>query len=358
MILSPQVLFVHVPKTGGMAVTSYLLDVLPRPVWYTHPDRDPRLDDGVTQLPGIRHETLAEAFAIAAAQGIDAPRLPLLFGVLRNPYAMEVSRFAYLQKGHAWDAGPNQDLALAGDFTAFATQSTDHGGETRPINAYFEIDGHVPGGMTILRQESLPDDLPRALAAAGIDVPPGLPLAAENESRHGPWQDYYSRPAEAAVHDRYRWVFDHGFYPRLDPAGLPESRETPFHGVTIPTSGPIRQAGPIVGLWHDGWAERRVSIPLAAEAEVAAVVVRGLLPREFPGGLDLTATAGGDSVRERLAANARFAVRIPAPCHRGDRLRVTLETPSSFCPRDEGSGSDTRQLAYVLSGIEALEASP
>jgi len=351
VILGSRVLFVHVPKTGGMAVTRYLLAALPRPVWYSHPDRDPTLDDGVVQVKGIRHETLAESFAIAARHGIDAARLPLLIGVLRNPYALEVSRFAYLQKGHAWDAGPNQDLALAGDFTAFATQSTDHGGSERPIEAYFQIDGRVPPTMRILRQESLHDQLPRTLRDAGIEVPGTATLAAENESRHGPWLDYYTRAAAEAVAARYRWVFDRGFYDRLDPATLPEHRETPFHGVRVATSGPIRQAGPIVGLWHDGWTERRLVVPLVAEADLPCIVVHGHSPHAFPGGLHLSARAGGAAVEHVVTTPTPFSMQVPAACRCGDRLRLTLDASASFHPQD--GGGDTRHLSWVLSRIAA-----
>lgn len=354
MILGSRVLFVHVPKTGGMAVTRYLLSALPRPVWYTHPDHDPTLDDGVVQLPGIRHETLAESLAIAAEHGIDAARLPALIGVIRNPYALEVSRFAYLQKGHAWDAGPNQDLALAGDFTAFASKSSDHGGSERPIEAYFEIDGRIPANMRILRQESLPDDLPQVLRDAGVDVPAAATLAAENESRHGPWLDYYTRAAAEAVTARYRWVFDHGFYERIDPATLPERRETPFHGVRLATSGPIRQAGPIVGLWHDGWAERRVVVPLEAEDDVSQIVVHGHAPHAFAGGLHVAASAGDAAVDQVVTAPAAFRVRVPVAGRRGHRIRITLDASASFRPED--GGGDTRQLSWVLSRIEAEPA--
>lgn len=355
MILGRRVLFVHVPKTGGMAVTRYLLAALPRPVWSTHPDHDPALDAGVIQLGGIRHETLAESFAIAAAQGIDAARLPLVIGVLRNPYALEVSRFAYLQKGHAWDAGPNQELALAGDFTAFATQSTDHGGSARPIESYFEIDGRTPPTMRILRQESLHDELPRVLRDAGIEIPATAALAAENESPHGPWLEYYTRAAAEAVNARYRWVFDRGFYERLDPAALPERRETPLHGIRVATAGPIRQAGPIVGLWHDGWAERRVVVPLVAEADVPAVVVHGHAPHAFPGGLHISASAGQAAVQHVVTTTRPFAVPVPAACRRGDRLRLALDASASFQPHD--SGGDRRHLSWVLSRI-AAEGSP
>jgi hypothetical protein len=356
VILGRRVLFVHVPKTGGMAVTRYLLAALPRPVWYTHPDHDPTLDEGVIQLPGIRHETLAESLAIAARQGIDAACLPLMLGVLRNPYALEVSRFAYLQKGHPWDAGPNQDLALAGDFTAFATQSTDHGGSERPIEAYFEIEGAIPATMRILRQESLHDELPRALREAGIDVAASATLAAENESRHGPWIDYYSRAAAEAVTARYRWVFDHGFYERLDPESLPEQCETPFHGVTIATSGPIGQAGPIVGLWHDGWAAKRVLVPLVAEGDLSGLVIRGHAPHAFPDGLHLSAGVGDAVIEHAITTEKPFALRVPTSCHRGDRLRLTLDASAAFRPQDDG-GTDTRSLSYVLSSIDAEAAS-
>jgi len=352
VILGRRVLFVHVPKTGGMAVTRYLLAALPRPVWYTHPDDDPALDEGVIQLAGIRHETLAESAAIAARVGIDVAELPLLIGVLRNPYALEVSRFAYLQKGHPWDAGPNQDLALAGDFTAFATQSTDHGGSERPIEAYFELDGAIPASMRILRQESLHEELPRALRDAGIDVPASAALAAENESRHGPWLDYYTRAAAEAVAARYRWVFDRGFYERLDPASLPERRKTPFHGVTVATSGPIQQAGPIVGLWHDGWAERRVVVPLVAEDDLSGLVIHGHAPHVFPGGLRLTAAAGAATTAAAITTPQPFAVRLPASCRRGDRVRLAVDASAAFCPSDRG-GSDTRTLSYVLGRIAA-----
>lgn len=352
MILGERLLFVHVPKTGGMAVTTYLLAALPRPIWYMHPDHDPTLDGGVIQLAGIRHETLAESFAVATSAGLDPWRLPLVVAVLRNPYALEVSRFAYLQNGFALDAGHNQDLALTGDFAAFATHSTDHGGAERPIEAYFEIDGRIPPNMRILRQESLHADLPRALREAGIDVPASARLVAENESRHGPWLDYYTRAAAAAVNARYRWVFDHGFYERLDPATLPEHRETPFHGATVATSGPVRQAGPCVGLWHDGWAAQRVAIPLVADGDVSGLVIHGHAPHSFASGLHLTVTAGSARTSHDVTDSHAFAVPVPVAVRRGDRVGLVVEASASFRPQDD-AGGDLRDLSYVLAGIEA-----
>ena len=57
MIFSKDVLFIHVPKTGGMSTSGYLLDMLPRPVYLTHPaevwnDDLPRRETSKTSAGG------------------------------------------------------------------------------------------------------------------------------------------------------------------------------------------------------------------------------------------------------------------------------------------------------------------
>ena len=117
MLFNDDLLFIHVPKTGGMAVTKYLLEVLPPPVRYRYPNFRQDYDhNGIIQFKGIRHETMSDARDFLRTQGLDMTGFKCIIAVLRNPYAIEVSRFAYLRKGHAWDCGRNQDLALAGDF--------------------------------------------------------------------------------------------------------------------------------------------------------------------------------------------------------------------------------------------------
>lgn len=220
MIFTRELLFLHVPKTGGMSVTNFLLEALPRPLYYTHPGDDPALTAaGVVQIKGIRHETLAEAVGVVGRQGLRLEDFAVIVAVLRNPYEMEVSRFAYLQKGHPWDAGPNQQLALAGNFEEFAIHSRDHGGPRRPIQAYFELDGAPPARLRVLRNERLESDLEEALRLAGLERSVQLPR--RNVSRHDDFRRYYTPAAEEAAYRRYRWVFDQGFYPRmrLGPAG-------------------------------------------------------------------------------------------------------------------------------------------
>src|SRR5687768_17179154 len=117
MLFSRDLLFIHVPKTGGMVVTEYLLRTLPRPVHYSHP-HDPQHggDPGIEEIPGSRHETLGEARRILSERGIRVHDLPLIIAVVRNPYDLEVSRYAYLQRGEPWDWGREQSLALSESF--------------------------------------------------------------------------------------------------------------------------------------------------------------------------------------------------------------------------------------------------
>src|SRR3954462_2801551 len=112
MIFNDDLLFFHAPKTGGLSVTRYLLETLPGRLSITHPIHDPGLHRrAITQIHGTRHESLAEAQDILKALGRDIHHYYMVLVGLRNPYDQEVSRYAYLRQGHAWEAGPEQDVA-------------------------------------------------------------------------------------------------------------------------------------------------------------------------------------------------------------------------------------------------------
>lgn len=247
MLFTDRLLFLHPPKTAGMSTSGYLLRVLPRPVYLSHPFASDGLPEGIVQLPGNRHETLAEARAVVAELGFALERFPLVVATMRNPYDLEVSRWAFLRQGNPWERGPEQDLARAHDFEEFAVRNRQRGGswatdafahlgfdrlpkpgDERPypneFADFFTLDGRIPPNLRIIRFERLVPDILAALAEVGVDGR-REEFGWVNRSSRGPWPSYYTPRAEEAVYRRYRWVFDGGFYPRLrfdhDGAGLP-----------------------------------------------------------------------------------------------------------------------------------------
>lgn len=244
MIFNQSLLYIHAPKTGGMSLTRYLLSILPRPVYYTHPFVGTEdLPSGVEEIHGKRHESLAEARDVAGRYGFSLDRFPLILVGIRNPYELEVSRYAYLRMEHPWEM-PGTELRRARDssFEEFATASELSGGHWWPddplsgsipayaareiqrraypndLAGFYTVDGRIPANLRMIRFENMADELADALGALGIETTQGLPWA--NQSPHDHYLSYYTPRAEEAVYRRYRWAFDQGFYPRLESALL------------------------------------------------------------------------------------------------------------------------------------------
>jgi tetratricopeptide (TPR) repeat protein len=214
MIFSDRLLFLHVPKTGGSSVVQYLLETLPRPVYYSlPPDHEADVPPGVIRFHGIAHETLGEARLVLAERSRRLEDVPVVVACVRNPYELEVSRFAYLRRDlNSYNHGLQQAVALLGDFELFAMCSRVHGG--RPLESYFVLDGVVPPNLRIIKLESIERDLARCLAEAGVGTG-AAKIPHHNRSAHDPFPSYYTPAAEQAVYEKYKWIFDAGLYPRL-----------------------------------------------------------------------------------------------------------------------------------------------
>lgn len=217
MLFSDRLLFLHVPKAGGTSIVRYLIDVLPKPVYYSLPvgHEDGDVPDGVTRFHGVAHESLEEARAVLRRWGRRLEDFPLVVSCVRNPYELEVSRFAFLRRDlerFMYGPGPQQAIALLDDFELFAVYSRPHG--SRAMESYFVLEGLVPRNLRIVRLENVAVDLADCLASVGVEVE-GSQVPHRNRSTHDPFATYYTAAAERAVYEKYKWVFDHGLYPRL-----------------------------------------------------------------------------------------------------------------------------------------------
>jgi hypothetical protein len=310
MVFNRDVLFLHVPKTGGVSVTNYLLQVLPVPVYYVTkgPVKQAADREGVSFIAGEAHQTLATARKFLPGHGFELEQFPRILATLRNPYDLTVSYYTYkrtpqveftlldvdaapgvpasqirstpgrnklqealgdaltkLQPGtvarfeptgnealvqlgkelhrvavdrgkpvETWRHGGalyatlkirpiksfrNVHLSRHLDFPEFVQASASSGrNHLSRLSKYYFLDGEMPANLRILRFERLGDEVRESLQEIGIWGDAEFPWL--NRSDHGPYVDYYDADSERLVYDECRWVFDHGYYDRLDPGSL------------------------------------------------------------------------------------------------------------------------------------------
>lgn len=252
MIFNESLLFVHMPKTAGMSLTQRLLDVLPRPVWYSLPwdasrgvERgigwagvkklgqvlarplrrlSPNLHgrlfprtrwdhgEGITYLDGFRHEPLAYAGRVTASYGRPLDAFKKIVSVSRNPYDLEVSRYAFFRRPDAVAPEAEKRLAQQSSFEEFVRGSAWFGVPDGKPDSYFVVDGEMPKNLDIVRFENLDEDLARVLGDLGIDAGASLPW--QNRTRHAQYSEYMTPGAEEAVYERFRVLFEAGLYAR------------------------------------------------------------------------------------------------------------------------------------------------
>ena len=216
MLFNQDLLFLHVPKTGGMAVTNKLLNILPKPIYYALPEGAKDKFHNPPQIiatPGKRHGNLQEAQEWISQYDKTLASFKKIVATVRNPYAMEVSRYFYLRLGHAWDRGQAQTIALENDFETFAIKSPYFGRQDSQVENYFVINGAIPDNLVVIKNESLHSDLGNVLSE--LDLTMDEPIQKLNETKHDDYSQYIITPeAEVAIYNRYQWLFDSGFYQR------------------------------------------------------------------------------------------------------------------------------------------------
>lgn len=227
-LFSKDLLFVHVPKAGGSSVTDYLVRTLPPPVYYVHPKRQAGLDDrGLVHVPGPMHLTLPEVRTVVGAYGFEMDAFPLILSVMRNPYDAAVSHYFFFRDRDLIDAERNPVQQLARDLT-FEQYAVDVLLYSKQyflgrLYDFYHLDGEVPPNARVAKFEHLVGEVKAALATVGIEGRAAFPW--RNKSAHHPFASYYDEEAERAIYFRTKWVFDQGYYERLQVTNGDTGRE-------------------------------------------------------------------------------------------------------------------------------------
>lgn len=187
-----------------------LLESLEGQVFVTGPF-DQKREGRVGYFPGRRHETLMDAQSFFTYRNMDLTGFERIFAVMRNPYDLELSRYAYLRKNLPQDRGPAQNIALENDYKDYLKQAPFFGMNPPRLNLYFSMNGALPDNLTVLKFENLNNDIETYM---GAYLSSGYKLPFENVSKHKKYQDVYDAECEQLVFERNRWFFEKGFYAR------------------------------------------------------------------------------------------------------------------------------------------------
>ncbi|TGD75245.1 hypothetical protein E4634_04410 [Mangrovimicrobium sediminis] len=240
MILSPDILFIHIPKTAGVSCTDFLCDNLRGPVAYfsIHAvlGQKAKKYRRANLYPGFNHETLEEVLAekkrIHDLSGLDVEDVGKILTVIRHPYDLEASSYRFFRNaGNNWLRAFSQDRSILerielarGSFKEFVAGSgyfrkrsgAAPGDPGYRTEEYFQVDGMLPPKLHILKFEELGTDLP-ALIEPYCDgaIEGGFPHTNRSVGRRQQAIDIHiDDETRALIADKHQWVFDQGFYER------------------------------------------------------------------------------------------------------------------------------------------------
>ena len=222
MIFSDDVVFIHIPRTGGSSCSHYLLRCLRGPIHNCHAGAaketariDRRCIHPHTDVN--RHCSLRGAERhIRRLTGQSLAEKRLLLAVVRHPFALEYSFYMHLRKPNArkrrMQVAPEQVRLARGDFRSFVARA-GYFREGMRQEDYFLLDGDIPANLKLLKFEDLPELVPRAVA----------PFAREDKIVEFPHRNR-SAASEAGLHQlldeetrelirrKHSWLFERGYY--------------------------------------------------------------------------------------------------------------------------------------------------
>ncbi|MEE4295728.1 MAG: hypothetical protein V2J20_03815 [Wenzhouxiangella sp.] len=214
MLISPSLIFVHNPRTGGTSVRSLLQASLP----YRYlPVNDPEMTPGQKQW--ALHQGMDFAHQYAQRLGLDPNLIPTLV-CIRNPYDHVLSGYKYLASR---PAGTVPDLEA--DFRSYVlglhkklTSRQRALLENAPygLNSKYLLVGRTqPSNLFIARTESLDIDVAEFIRKR-LGVEPVHEVKRQNASTPGGRKEFYGPEEEEIVYRLHKQMFDRGMYQRYE----------------------------------------------------------------------------------------------------------------------------------------------
>ena len=229
MIWNEEILFLHIPRSGGTSVARALhrrlkgsvFSTVPQPEkltarrWRRQAYRSTGLGPrDITFLHG-RHETLAQAVKILAAHERSLEDFERIAVISRSPYEIELSRYQHLRSpANRHDAGLARDIARTTTFSEFLETAPLFGHLPPRLDLYYRLSEHdpIPANLRRLAFDSLVADFEEHF---GRFLTRGPRLGHVNASdRRIDLDMVYGTVEENICFERHRWIFDQGWFSR------------------------------------------------------------------------------------------------------------------------------------------------
>ncbi len=220
MLISDDFVFLHFPKAAGKSLTKYMISAWSDPIHgYVSKNQASELVD--VMRPGVAlevtggHETMRKAATVLRAQGRSIHDMRAVFVCIRHPYDIAVSTYFYMRETYPFNLENRRFRAAAEKtFEEFWLADVDN-----MPQRWLTLNGEVLPNRRIIRFEHLRDDLD-ALSKEFNFRDAELPHL--NPSRRQHYSAYMTSRVEAAISEKFRYLFDAGHYNRE----VREARET------------------------------------------------------------------------------------------------------------------------------------
>jgi hypothetical protein len=163
---------------------------------------------GLTIIDGRGHENI-----IAARNILDEYNNKLLESfkaiivAIRNPYDLMVSNYFFMRDTYFNNRDKaNFQIAEQNSFEDYAVKVN-----IAPVESWMTIDRQQPKNLRIIRFENLQEDFDKLANEFRFK---SIKLPHINKSSHGHYTEYLSETAEAAIYEKFKYLFEMGFYSR------------------------------------------------------------------------------------------------------------------------------------------------
>jgi len=154
MLCTESFVFIHVPKTGGMSVTRFLINATDEPVSVFGRERGrqhcfdmaitPDRAEKLNYVAGNRHATPAKGIKMIREMGLPVPSWG--FCVIRHPIDLMISYYKHMRKPWVWKSrGLDRDSltgdlknAVEKDFSHFCSRSLFYGHDDHELSEFYD----------------------------------------------------------------------------------------------------------------------------------------------------------------------------------------------------------------------------